>query len=983
MTTDSPPGGKAAAPVRTVGALRSAWTRRPWLRRSVVGLVVLVAAVLIFIQFALPGIVRSQAERIVAEKLHRQMTIAGIEIHPLTLAVSVYGLHLMEADGRSVFAGFDRLDVRLSAASLLRLAPVVRELHMAKPYVHVTRTAPHQYSTDDIVAALAAGPPRPPPPPDAPPAQFSVNNIEIDNGRFVFDDVPNGAHHEVAAFFLGLPFISSFASQEEVFVQPRLSAVIDGAPLRLTGEALPFAATREATLVLDLDNVDLTRYLDYLPAPPPVHLPTGTLDLHLKLKAELARDQPPRLSVAGKVTLKSIDIRTTRGKPLVKLAEVELAIDQAHVPAGPLAGTLTVNRAGRISFTGDTALSPLHANLALQVATLDLLPLQPLFADRVNLRVTHADLGASGKLLLDQAAGAPLKATYTGDVSLDKLATVDSINNNDFLNWDALALRGIRFDLAPLAVHVDQVLLDKFYARVIISPNGRINLQDIVKQQQEARISLTDNSLSGTAVQKTSAAAVATEPAAPGAALEPAVPERAAGAAPEPTPAPATGTAASPPADAPRAAAVRTPVPSAAPALPISVGKVIVTGGHVRFSDNFIKPRYSADLMELNGTVTGLSSDPASRADIDMRGKVNDAPLLVGGHINPLARDLNLDIKASVNDMELAPLSSYSTKYVGYRIERGKLSFDVAYQLADRQLHAENRVVLDQLTFGDKVDSPTATSLPVRLAVALLKDRNGVIDINLPVGGSLDDPQFSVGAVLVRVFVNLITKAVTAPFALIGNLFGGSSEELSSLEFDPGSSDVTAAREASLKSLAKALAERPGLKLDITGWADPVADREALRHRRVDSRLRAIKRKDLVAQGAAANPGDVTVTPAEYPALLARAYQADVLDKLPAATGDAVRPGRAPAAAAGPAPTVQQMEQALFAQQEISDDDLRTLGNRRAQSAKQWLGTIGLVPEERMALVDARLGPAPGAPASDAAPAAGTAKSNRVEFGLR
>ncbi len=162
-----------------------------------------------------------------------------------------------------------------------------------------------------------------------------------------------------------------------------------------------------------------------------------------------------------------------------------------------------------------------------------------------------------------------------------------------------------------------------------------------------------------------------------------------------------------------------------------------------------------------------------------MHGTVNDAPLLIGGRINPLARDLTLDIKASVHDMELAPLSPYSGKYVGYRIERGKLSFDVAYQLQDRQLQAQNRLVLDQLTFGDKVDSPSATSLPVLLAVALLKDRHGVIDIDLPIGGSLDDPQFSVGGVIVKVLVNLITKAVTAPFALLGRLFGGGTEEMS------------------------------------------------------------------------------------------------------------------------------------------------------------------------------------------------------------
>jgi hypothetical protein len=900
-----------------------AWRARPWLRRTVIGVAALVAALLLFITYALPGIVRSQAERMVGEKLHRQMTIGRIEIHPFSLGVSVFGLHLMEADGRSVFAAFDRLDVRLSAASLVHMAPVVREVHLVKPYVHFARMALNAYSTDDIVAALAAGPPPPPPPPDAAPAQFAVNNIQVEGGRFVFDDVPKNAHHEITEFSLGLPFVSSFPSEEEVFVEPRLNAVIDGAPLHLTGEARPFAPTREATIAIDVDDVDLTRYIDYLPSPPPVHLPTGLLDLHLKLKVLLAKDKPPELGVSGKATLRTLDIRTTEGKPLVKLGEVELAVGEAHVPAGPLAATLTIDRKGRIAVTGDTAISPLHASLALQVENLDLLPLQPIFADRVNLRVTHAELAARAKVLIDQPAGAPLAGSVEGEVALNRLATIDSLTTSDFLNWDTLALRGIKVRLAPLAVHVDEVDLDKLYARVIISPAGRINLQDIVREKSAARVSLTD----------ANAAPAPAEKAAPPAA--PAAPPRAAGPA----------------------------------GPPVTIGKVVVKGGHVRFSDNFIKPRYSADLMELNGSVTGLSSDPASRADVDVRGKVNDAPLLIGGRVNPLARDLALDIKASVHDMELAPLSPYSGKYVGYRIERGKLSFDVAYQLADRQLHAENRLVLDQLTFGDKVDSPTATSLPVQLAVALLKDRNGVIDINLPIGGSLDDPEFSVGGIIVKVLINLITKAVTAPFALIGNLFGGSSEELSSLEFDPGLAVVAPARDDSLKKLAKALAERPGLKLDITGWADPVVDREALRRLRVEAQLRALKRQDLAARGTAQSPAQVEVAPQEYAGLLARLYASEILGKAaPAPAGPHARP---PATPATPPPSVAEMEQALRAQQQIGDDDLRALGNHRAQAAKDWLRTIGLVPEERMALVDAKIGPAAeAAPAPAAAPAA-------------
>jgi outer membrane protein OmpA-like peptidoglycan-associated protein len=913
----APPAGQRAKP-------GSGRTGR-WLRRAAAGTVVLVVALLLFLVYVLPGIVQSQAERIVGEKLHRQLTIARIEVHPLALGVSIFGVHLMEADGRGVFAAFDHLEVKLSPASLLHLAPIVREMSLAKPYVHITRTGPGTYNTDDIVAALAAAP-HPPEAPDAPPPRVSVNNIRIDGGRFAFDDLPNRAHHEITDFSLGLPFLSTFPSEEEIFVEPRLAAVVDGAPIHLAGEAKPFAPTREATLDIDLDNLDLTRYLDYVPSPP-VHLPTGTLDLHLKLHVALAKDQPPRLDVAGKVALKTLDIRDTHGKPLVKLDDVELDIAHANVPAGPLAATLTIDHKGRIAVSGDTGLSPLHAQLAVDVQDLDLLPLQPLFADRVNLRLTHAQLAAKGELRLDRpAGGGAFTGAFGGDVSLDKLAAVDSINANDFINWDALAIRGIKARLEPLSLHIDEVALDKLYARVIISPEGRINLQDIVRGRAEAKKSLTDSS-------------------APPAA-KPAVP-----AAPAPEPAAHTAAAAAPP--------------------PVSIGKVLVRGGHIRFSDNFIKPRYSADLMDLKGSVTGLSSDPASQADVDVQGKVNDAPLLIGGQVNPLARDLELDIKASVHDMELAPLSPYSTKYVGYRIERGKLSFDVAYRLANRQLQASNRLVLDQLTFGEKVESPSATSLPVQLAVALLKDRDGVINIDLPVGGSLDDPEFSVGRVIVKVLINLITKAVTAPFALLGNLFGGSSEELSSLAFDPGRYDVPPAREAALKSLATGMRERPGLKLDITGWADPAADREALRHQRVDARLRGLKRQDLMARGAPTT-GDVVVSAQEYPALLARAYRSDIAAKAsPAAAGSDPAPKTA-------APTQLEMEQALAAAQQVSDDELRTLGNRRAQAAKDWLRTIGQVPEDRLSLVDAHISPADAPEPAAASPV----KPSRVEFGL-
>ena len=201
---------------------------------------------------------------------------------------------------------------------------------------------------------------------------------------------------------------------------------------------------------------------------------------------------------------------------------------------------------------------------------------------------------------------------------------------------------------------------------------------------------------------------------------------------------------------------------------------VTLQGGAVNFSDKFIKPNYSASLVEIGGRVSGLSSEESRLADIDLRGKLeNSAPLEIVGKINPLAKDLFLDLKVDFRDMDLSPLSPYSGRYAGYGIQKGKLTLNLKYHIEKGKLDSENKVFLDQFTFGDAVDSPDATKLPVRLAVALLKDRSGEIHLDLPVTGSIDDPKFSIWGVVWKIVVNLLVKAATSPFALLGAIFGG------------------------------------------------------------------------------------------------------------------------------------------------------------------------------------------------------------------
>ena len=233
----------------------------------------------------------------------------------------------------------------------------------------------------------------------------------------------------------------------------------------------------------------------------------------------------------------------------------------------------------------------------------------------------------------------------------------------------------------------------------------------------------------------------------------------------------------------------------------MTFGPIVVVNGRVVYNDFFVKPNYSANLSELSGRLAAFSSEPPAPgqppqlADIELRGRVEGtATLDITGKVNPLAKPLALDLKAKVRDLELPPLSPYAIKYAGYGIERGKLSVDLAYVVQpDGQLTASNKIILNQLAFGDKVEGSTA-DLPVKLAVALLADQHGVIDLDLPVSGSINDPEFSLGGVIWKVITNLIVKAVTAPFHLLASAFGGSGEELSRVEFAPGSATLDASR---------------------------------------------------------------------------------------------------------------------------------------------------------------------------------------------
>lgn len=595
----------------------------------------------------------------------------------------------------------------------------------------------------------------------------------------------------------------------------------------------------------------------------------------------------------------------------IDLADLGLQIDDlgnARDSRGKLTLRTRVGSAGSLELRGALGLNPVIARLRVDAKSIGVLPAQPYFAPYVNLVVGSGSLSTQGDLGVDLPDPGALRAAYRGDVTLADFAAAVKGGGDDLLRWKSLSLGSVDFALTPLKIDVGQVALADFYTRLIIGPDGRFNLQDL--------------------------AAGAPAPSSPPAAA-PALPAASAGATAVP--------AASPPA---------TPVPSGPP-LPVRIGRVTLSNGNIDFTDLFVRPNYSANLTGMTGAISALAPDTAG--DVELRGRVDNAGSVeITGKINPLAASLALDLTARARDIDLPRTSPYSVKYLGYGIEKGKLSANLKYKIEGRKLQSENSIVLDQLTFGEKVDSATATKLPVLFAVALLKDRNGVIDVNLPIGGSLDDPEFSVGGLVLRIIFNLIVKAVTAPFTLLAGL-AGSGEELSQLEFGPGLARLEPAIENRLKALAKALADRPALRLDLAGRADPDKDGEALRKRAFERRLKSVK---LRATGIASPPGGldaVTIDPAEYPKYLLAAYRA----------GEFPKPRTAGGALAEVPPA--DMEKLLMAHTAPGPDELRDLANARAQAAKEWLATQGAIAGERMFVVAPRLnaeGVAAGASAS-------------------
>ncbi len=564
---------------------------------------------------------------------------------------------------------------------------------------------------------------------------------------------------------------------------------------------------------------------------------------------------------------------------------------------GKVRGRFVLDGKGSVSVAGTVGLSPLVAELKTEATGVELSPFAGYAPERIRLSLEQGSISAKGTVSAREGPEGATAFGWQGEATCGALRLVDLATVEDFLAWDSLRLGGMKATSTPPSFVAEKMSLSDFFARVELYEDGTLNLRKAFGLEEPLPV---DDATA-------EAAQAGGEPAGP----------------------PAAAAAPVSPAAAPDGAPY------------VRIDSVTLSGGRLHVEDHLVKPGYRAEMKDVGGRISGLSSEAGSRAEVELRGSLeSSAPLEITGTFNPFAATSFADIRVSFRDIDLVPMTPYFVKYAGYSVQKGRLTMNVAYKLNERRLEARSSLLVDQFTFGEKVESPTATKLPVKLAVSLLKDPDGVIRLDVPVSGSIDDPKFRVGPIVWKIIGNVLKKAVLSPFALLGTL-GGGSPELSFVGFAPGASTLDAEATKRLDALATALGKRPALKLEVEGRVDAEKDAEGLRRLLYERKVKARKAEALAKAGTPAPSVDeVVVTKDEWPAYLEKAYKKERFPK--------------PRTALGLVKDIppDEMEKLILINLAVTPDDLRQLALARASAVKQHLLGPGQVAPERVFLVD-------------------------------
>jgi hypothetical protein len=576
----------------------------------------------------------------------------------------------------------------------------------------------------------------------------------------------------------------------------------------------------------------------------------------------------------------SFEDRTLERTSHVDVEAMNVTVKDVQIPFKkplPIDVSLKLNETGSIGVQGKVTVEPLSADIDMKLEHIGIRPFQSYLDRFLNVDVQNGAVDLAGSVRFSKAhANGPLMR-FQGNLAVNQLAVADRKELDNVLTWKALNVNRIALDVEPTAVKIGEIVWREPFAHMVVDSEGQLNLSRLV-------VSLPPDDQAMDKHETEAKKASASKPADP---------------------------------------------------VPVTIDQFKLVKLAATFKDLSIEPHVRTSLTDFGGTIKGLSSKQLQKADVNLRGKVGRAaPLKIVGKINPLSEDAFTDLLVSLDGVDLTQAGPYVRKYVGYGLSKGKLSLELKYRVSQKVLEAENLVHVDQLTFGEETNSPDATSLPVRLVVALLKDRNGLIEIDMPIRGDLNEPDFKYGKAVISTLLNLLGKVVASPLALMGKLVpgGGNEEDLQVIEFPPGSAALADSELTKLDALEKALDERPGLRLDIKGTTDSTLDVAVLQTMKLQDQLFALS--------GGKKPDQQELLPKEEQRVVEKLYA-----KLPTLDQSATQ-------AEPTQPTVEGMKRKLAAALQISTGELEALAHQRAEAIRHHLLKGGRLTEERVALLD-------------------------------
>ena len=938
----------------------------------------------------LPGIALRVANQQLANYATLPAHLQRIELNPFSLEVTLWGLVIGEPGKEQV--GFDRLYANLQIDSLWTKALHLSDIELDKPKSEILFAKDGKLN----LLGLFNVPPSEPTPadPDAKPFPLRIDNIKLAGGVVHFEDARPSEPIEFLYDDLSFELKNLSTLPEDSADMTLIAIGPAGGRIDWTGNFSLIPFTSEGTL--KVTDGQMKSFWPYVRDAVPLVLENGVVSLSTDYKLNLSKQTELLLNNVA-VSIAPFAIKAPDGRPLARLERLDVsetsldlakqqvvvgkirsnkletwaaleadgqldwqklfasqpskpaakaAAEPADAPAAadsPKAESTAPSKPWQV-LVRDVQLRNYTVHLADRSAqpavALDITPLNVDLQDfdslngspfklkldsglgkqgrisadgTVNLAPVNAQLNVKTQdvdlrvaqsyinpfirlelrsgmlgsdLKVDLKSTEPLALSVTGRAQIDQLHTLDTLKTRDFLKWQQVVVDGINYQHGD-SLSIDKVNLLQPYVRFMINDDRTTNVDDLLIPQ---------------------------------------------------------------PADSGAKPAGSKPAGKDKP-LGIHIGAIAINDGSANFADFSLTPNFATAVQQLNGQIGTIDSRQAKPASVDIKGKVDRyAPVTIKGAVNPFDPMASLDIATSFKRVELTTLTPYSGKFAGYRIRKGRLNLDLHYLITKGQLKAENKVVVEQLQLGEKVDSPDAVSLPLKLAIALLKDVDGKISIELPVTGDLNNPQFSVMPIVWQTLRNLIVKAAAAPFKMIGGLVsGGGSEDLGTVSFAPGSSDLSKDAEAALVKLSQALKERPALRLEIEGTAAKSSDGPLLAEQRLEREYQYNYYKMLQRRGdkVPAQASLLQVPESEKGALLEGIYRTRLKTQPPAEWKDLGKEER-----------TAKMRQGVIAFWSGSDVLLRQLGQDRASTIKDYLVDKGKLEDDRVYFIDANLGEA-------------------------